>query len=250
MLLKLLKKWFKRDPLEIIKEGRFRKFFPWSFIEFAIREYFKEKYPKYDKIALSSQDWVDFDTICEDNHPRLWKIHKICGKIDFFIDHRIIEKIKYPRRFYLNYFESKTHIIPTGLKRGEWHDSSSRLFSGMFELLCFFIEEEDKRGFEYYKERIAEDDYEPDEPHDSVRKDLLEAYHWYKVELPRLREEMDALYKELPDRKEKHIMAYLHNRDPLRDEIYEDISSIEWLIGGQKLYYMHMIVRHEGHLWS
>jgi hypothetical protein len=250
-MIALIKKWFKKESFQIVKDKWYRKLFIWDFTDFAIREHFRKKFPKYNKPALSSKDWVDFDTLCEKTYPRLWKLHKVCSKMDSWVERRILDRLSFPSIFYRNYFVSKTHIIPTGLKRGQWHDSSKRLFHGMFSLLVYFVEQEDKSGFGYYEKRKSEEGYDPEaEPHDKARKELLEAYMWYTEEYPRHQADIDALYEEMPEREDQHIMAMFHNKDPLRDEIHEDISSIEWLIDGQKTYYMHIIVKHEAHLWS
>ena len=44
------------------------------------------------------------------------------------------------RTYIRNRFITKTHLIPTGLVPGEWHETDERMLHGMFELLVDFIE--------------------------------------------------------------------------------------------------------------
>ena len=249
-MIELLKKWFTKHESSPVREvGWYRKLLVWEFISFCIEEYWRKKYPEFDKFAMPAQGFVDRDALYKKNHPRLFWLNNKISSFDAWFEYHILDKLRYPRQFYVNAIRDKTHIVPTGLKMGEWHDSSERLFRGVFELLVFFVEQEGSRDFEYYLERLEKNELDNDKS-DTAKKDLYEAYIWYKEELPELIKQKDALYEEVPHDPNEHIFASFNRKDPLRDEIYEDIHSFDWLIDGQRQYYMGIIIKHQGHLWS
>ena len=44
--------------------------------------------------------------------------------------------------YWSNRFKTQTHVLPTNLEIGQWHEYEERLLYGMFESFCYFIEVE------------------------------------------------------------------------------------------------------------
>jgi hypothetical protein len=202
---------------------------PFGWISYKISNFFWKKY--IDKVGATSEEIVEKDKLAKKEHPFLCKIEDICDNIHYWIEHRIIDLFKKPRIFWRNY-KDKTHIIPTSLKMGEWHDARTRLEEGMFHLIKWFVEHEDKRGIEWYKELKAENKlHELDSEHQK---------ECYKV----------CIDAQTPE-EHTHLMASFNRRTRESTSLaYDMIHKYEKIIDDRNAYHMHKIVDIYLNLWS
>lgn len=90
--------------------------------------------------ALGWGEWDDWDKAAKEAHPiRYWLVEEFLDGLQNIIYkpsdtlHAIVYWIN--RRFI-----DKSHIIRTGLKRGDWHETEEKILHGMFEELVTFVE--------------------------------------------------------------------------------------------------------------
>jgi hypothetical protein len=92
--------------------------------------------------ALGWDEWDDWKQQTRKNHPIGWFLTETLPK---WLE-KPVDVVKGPfedTRIYLtNRFVTKTHILPTYLSVGKWHEFDERLMHGMFGALVDFVEVE------------------------------------------------------------------------------------------------------------
>lgn len=247
----------------------FGRKYPWDFIKEKIKNKFRnEVFPNEDKCARPAEEWAMIERNARTNHPFLYKVEDILLSIEIKIE-RIIALFDYPRIFYVNAIRDKTHVLPTGLKKGQWHDSSERLFHGVMELLVFFVEHENKYAFENFKdpceEKEAIGEMEVEEwlntcsateekcisEQERMMIEWLEVYNWYKNVYPTYQKDVEVLYDSLPETpKEWSVMEMFAHKDPERDKIFERVRKLECQEQKEKMEMLLKVVKNYEAMWS
>lgn len=233
---------------------------PWTYLEDKIDDYLHDKYYEKTKCGgYTAEQIVEGKRKALEGSPFLVKLSDILSTIDVYFTRYVIDVIKYPELYYKNAIRDKTHVIPTGLKKGEWHDSTSRLFHGVFELVKFFVEHEGKGSLDYYKENEEFRKSCPEhqrETYDTV----LAAYDWYMNDYPRLNKEIDALYDEVDKINKEYnigndsLFEQLVDKgtesDEKRKKVYDKIQLIEDEIRDAKIKHMKDVCGVVDGLWD
>ena len=183
---------FRKDII-----GRWEFVGPFCLIhEYLDRKFTREYYDSIDKkvpVGHSAEDIVGNKKMAKANHPFLYKVEKKAFSIDCWFS-RLWDKIVFPRIWLAN-VKNQTHVIPTGLPRGRWHDTLTRLEHGFFELLKFYRNVENKRGFDWYQNTI---DKKGDEPMDERQmehyKIVNDALYWWEIGKTIKENEIEKLY--------------------------------------------------------
>lgn len=88
----------------------------------------------------TTEEWDNWNHTFQNRHPVLYPI------VENWLD-TIQDLVMFPYDLYdsiriytKNRFSTRTHIIDTKLKSGEWHDTDKKILHGMFELLVDFVE--------------------------------------------------------------------------------------------------------------
>lgn len=234
---------------------------PFDYVYDKIGKYLDRKYYGADHkpIARPAQDIYDNEKWIKDNYPILFRIRKKLITCSVLYEKYIIDTFLFPKRFYNNYFVDKTHTMDTGLAKGKWHDSSYKLYEGIFRQVCYFKEVEAKRDFEYYDSDDIDEDYPVHQK--EFNEVVLGAYNWYKEEEPALVKEKERLEEKLysynkKDEEEADLLmwkslANIGKKKTLEErELSEAIASIEKNIERKQQYHLHRIVKHIHSFWS
>ena len=90
--------------------------------------------------ALGWDAWDVWRDEARAAHPfRFWLAEDALGKLQDFVclPHTIWDNI---RHYYHNRFVDQTHVLKTGLKKGQWHEFEDRMLHGLFNELQEFVE--------------------------------------------------------------------------------------------------------------
>jgi len=179
------------------------RWYPWTFLTDRIELKFMREYKESDvaeptkgdltNIGLTAKGWVNHSNLAKKNHKFLYKLKESLDQIEFFIE-RWIERFKKPYYWYVNGIRDKSHVLRTGLKFGEWHDLTERIFLGMMYAVVDFVEGEE--GIKYYlecKNNNTEDLKEFPDHQREMCETVNEVYNWFKVTLPALEKELEDL---------------------------------------------------------
>lgn len=182
--------------------------------------------------ALEWFEWEEWEEGQKLRHPfRHWIAEEA---LDFIQDviHWVPDRINDVRYWFNNRFVYQTHVLSTGLAKGEWHEFDTRMLHGLFNGLVDFVEvEKALRNIRWdtdYKNKYApwyvrhwffrwvewrspqsginhlewEVSLGEESPHQSAKaKEVLELYYWWKK-----RPERDAM-------KESGLVALLSEYD-------------------------------------
>lgn len=92
--------------------------------------------------ALGLEEWGEWRRLQQTNHKFVYWLAE--DGLDMIQD-----ALWYPldvanriRQYLINRYVDKTHVIPTGLEPGQWHDLDTVILHGMFEALVYFVEHE------------------------------------------------------------------------------------------------------------
>jgi hypothetical protein len=118
----------------------------WSLSPFAT--WLRNKYGmpaigKGREAARTSEGWDEFDQQSKEVAPPFiyWLINDGLNKAqNFFCWPK--DKYRDLGHYLRNRFVTQTHLAPTKLKKGEWHETEERMLHAMFELLVDFVEVE------------------------------------------------------------------------------------------------------------
>jgi hypothetical protein len=230
---------------------------PCDYIQNKIDGYFNNIYYQGKKIPFgkTGDEILAYEKWKKSNYPLIYRIDKFNDKISRYFSWYLVDVIKYPKKYYSN-VKDNTHVITTGLKKGEWHDTTTKLFHGMFHTIVFFVEQESKSDIEYYYSHLEECKDYP-EHQKELYKISKEARDWYKERYPLLLKDIENLYDSIPDfpEEDKDMMLWVRlsrigKKDSEIDDIHKNIRAIEKTITKETQYHLHNIVKNIDSLWS
>lgn len=90
--------------------------------------------------AGSGREWREWTKQAKGSHPiRYWIVEEGLSKLQDIVMWPIDRLYDFKYRF-LNQFVTKTHMLKSNLKRGEWHEFDERIMHCLFDELVDFIE--------------------------------------------------------------------------------------------------------------
>lgn len=190
------------------------------------------KYPFYAEVG----EWEDIYAKAKADHPiRYWVAEDLWDTAEHVVTYPF-QKYRDIETYVRNRFGTKTHVLRTNLKKGQWCEYSERLLYGMMDSFCIWLEEEwyKHRNLELSKEPTTENilrlfkdrikDYELDGDDGSVGgsihncEEMRDIYLWWKEfkNLPDIFDEsgMSDFY----DRKESNGSFFSHMEGEQREE--------------------------------
>jgi len=105
-----------------------------------IPTYIRKRYGIARPRAATMEEWHDIHERHKKEHPVIdWLTDDLISKIQNAV--MFIPDVLYSLKcYYNNRFVTRTHMIPTNLSVGEWHEYSDRLMNGMFGLVVDYVE--------------------------------------------------------------------------------------------------------------
>ena len=245
--------WFRKDII-----GRPEMVTIFGYIHERIDKKFTKEY--YDSLGKkvptghSSEDIVGNYKLAKANHPFLYKLERWTFSIDCRIGW-FFDAFKKPKHWLRN-VKDQTHVIPTGLKKGGWHDSRERLLHGVFSLVEFYLFHENKRGFDWFLDTVngTETDDPIPEPQREHFQKLVDAHNWWTIEKKNLENDIEGFYNEVKrsDNPDRHIGMW-EDFNSNREEnkvIYQKINDAEAKISEGNRKHMKIVVDMYEELWS
>lgn len=230
------------------------KWLPWVWLGDKINQKFLEEYDSSKPIGLTAQRHVEKQKMAKKNHPFLYKLEKILFSIECFVEHKIIDIVRFPS-IYLSNIKNKTHYIPTGLQRGKWHDTTSKFENGFYHMIKFYVDVEAKRSFDYYDKLKKENNQSEIDEYPTQQKELmdlcLDFLVWrekYFVVCEIMIEKLYGLVERHEDEDEFVMATFIHNKN--NTLIYNDIHLLEKYIDDRQIYFMVEITKRYKGLWS
>lgn len=236
--------------------------------------------------GLTAEGWTDRKKWLQENMPwKYWaedKLDDIRWSINHFIDRYILlEDVRYYLR---NRFVTKTHLLRTDVKKGDWAEADTRLFDAIMLLNVDFLEKENNYRDNWIKEECGEENfvpYKPWEVYEVEKKERgekncidgdpddensygmpphqwqgalarWEVYKWFKETYPTYQTREDELYEQVKRGKGESIMEQFadktneeHNR-----AIYKQIHELEAQLSDEKIENMTKIIKHNESMWT
>ena len=252
----------------------------WSCSEFADWCY---KLVETKKISSgTSEEWVDWETKTKTLYPKTyWFCEEFLDKAQdvMMFPYDVYDTI---RIYIRNRFFCKTHIIATGLRKGEYHEVSDTLLYGMFNVLVDFVEIEKAhmelishselprpfwskfrflRFFEIRSKQLGlayldwEMSLEDGCSHQAISaKEIVELYNWWTITRPNrfCSYEVSGYNQFLEDHPYEGIAR--KDRDPLVIEEQNRLSDIQSKIEEQywdeDTKMLTKLIEIRGHLWT
>lgn len=239
---------------------------PIDYITNKLDSYIHRNY-KDQKIARTAEEWIDYKEFGKKEHPYLYKVYKCLYDFEIWLSVRYRRYVEDPYYHLKNRLVRKSHLIDTGLKRGQWYDTDTRILHGMMEELVRFIEIE-KDGYpwelkELEKKRKGEPneiDGEPDNEYDGMNesqwrdmKTAWEVYTWWKKYPERRKMVDDMLDHTLRDKsKENDIMTFMADKTYKKhnDIVRQNRLDAEEKLTKEESIMLKKIIDIRGSLWT
>jgi hypothetical protein len=180
-----------------------------------LRDWFKINKPD----ALQWGEWKDWEKITRHEHPvGYWFTETLPYFLDG-VEDMVFGPFRDARYYFRNRFHRKCHILPTGLKPGDYFDLDTRILHGVMEALVDYVEvekawmqhiwnDEGKKvtlvrgrnaeaGLDYLRWEMTLDNPERSEEERcssqaAVAREIVIIYNWWKVERPLRPDPYDA----------------------------------------------------------
>jgi len=233
-----------------------KTYYPWYPLEKYIDNLFLREYDSNMPKAMKAFSFYEKNLLAHKNHPFLFFLNNFLFDVDCFISYYIIDKLRKPF-FYFSNIKNKTHYISTGLKKGEWHNSSEKLFHGIFHAIIFYVNVEAKNEVDYYLQNKEVTDF-PENQRNCI-KTALAAKKWYETSYPDYLKQIEILYNSINPFISKHKNKKLKFSEQFaqfdiyneeRKIIFDKINNIEKQINLEKIIHMKAICDIHNDLWS
>lgn len=183
--------------------------------------------PKYATL----EEWKMYRELCKNNPSRKVRVGYWIAEtgLDYIQDIILFPYDVYRNiRYYIrNRYITKTHVLPTSLKPGQWYDLDTRILHGVFTSLVDFVEQEkghmwnitrsndestfsSKRqsGLAYLDWEIGLGDECPNQS--AAAKEIKELYTWWKYQRP---QRPDPWGDDVVDENRLDLEAKQHDED-------------------------------------
>lgn len=147
-----------------------------------------------------------------------------------FLDYRsVISSFFFPRQKWL------TKIIPN-----TWCDKTELIPRILYECLKHYVEKE--KCFETV-------DWDHHIAYKDVARDIKECYKWITEDRPKLQAEIDRIINDGFEGIDS-LMRELQSPTKTYDERYPNLTNLELELENKDTYYLTLIVKHRGYLWT
>lgn len=111
----------------------------WSNSKFA--DWVRDTFADYKKLGVvTMEEWDEYHDANKTNSPFVyWFTEDFLTLLQdvLMFPSDVVDEV---RHYWVNRFVTKTHMINTKLKPGQWHETDTRMMHGMFQLLVDFVE--------------------------------------------------------------------------------------------------------------
>jgi hypothetical protein len=104
--------------------------------------YLRKRFGIQKPFALGWNEWDEWNSTTKANHPVGWFVTETLPDVFDWIDNHTFGYINSFNYYIRNRFYRQTHVLPTGLERGLYHDLDTRILHGLFTSLVDFVEVE------------------------------------------------------------------------------------------------------------
>lgn len=223
-----------------------------------LRDSYYKSLGKPTPIAYPTNEIIDRILHSKKNHYILFKVSKILDKLDNYFKWYIVDKINAPYLYYKNAYVRQSHVLKSGLKKGEWYDEGTVMFHALFNTIKIFLK--DDYGFEYYQSLVNTANVEELDKYQDNQIELYETCKevtsWYDEVFTEYEKRIDACYEKLvhsevtdPDIK---MWSRFNEPEHIKQQngvIFEEIREIEAKMQKEKIEMMIKIVKIHDGLW-